>query len=109
MLNETLEADRAYQRDKCDAYERGFNDGYEQGVKDRAEKSWCDWIPVKEKLPPDGEKVLVCGKGGGVYTAIHNKSNNLRGWWKLNSKSHYCKPIYWMPLPMLPEELRANV
>lgn len=38
MLNETLEADRAYQRDKHDAYEQGYNDGYEQGVKDAREQ-----------------------------------------------------------------------
>lgn len=49
MINETLEADRAYQRDKYDAYKQGYNDGYEQGVKDAMEQSKQRtgyWYPV---------------------------------------------------------------
>jgi hypothetical protein len=58
------------------------------------------WIPVTEGLPEDDTVVLVCGKGGGVYTAIHNNSKTwIRGWWKMNSKNHHCNPIAWMPLP----------
>lgn len=58
------------------------------------------WIPVMERLPEDDTVVLVCGKGGGIYTAIHNNSKTwIRGWWKMNSKNHHCNPIAWMPLP----------
>ncbi len=58
------------------------------------------WILVTERLPEDDTIVLVCGKGGGVYTAIHNNSKTwIRGWWKMNSKNHHCNPIAWMPLP----------
>lgn len=58
------------------------------------------WIPVTERLPEDDTVVLVCGKNGGVYTAIHNNSKTwIRGWWKMNSKNHHCNPIAWMPLP----------
>jgi hypothetical protein len=58
------------------------------------------WIPVAERLPEDDTVVLVCGKGGGVYTAIHNNSKTwIRGWWKMNSKNHHCNPVAWMPLP----------
>ena len=58
------------------------------------------WIPVTQALPEDDTIVLVCGKGGGIYTAIHNNSKTwIRGWWKMNSKNHQCNPIAWMPLP----------
>lgn len=58
------------------------------------------WIPVTERLPEDDTVVLVCGRSGGVYTAIHNNSKTwIRGWWKMNSKNHHCNPTAWMPLP----------
>lgn len=58
------------------------------------------WIPVTQVLPEDDTVVLVCGKSGGIYTAIHNNSKTwIRGWWKMNSKNHHCNPTAWMPLP----------
>lgn len=58
------------------------------------------WVPVTERLPEDDTVVLVCGKNGGVYTAIHNNSKTwIRGWWKMNSRNHHCNPTAWMPLP----------
>jgi hypothetical protein len=58
------------------------------------------WISVTERMPEDDTVVLVCGKSGGVYTAIHNNSKTwIRGWWKMNSKNHHCNPVAWMPLP----------
>ena len=58
------------------------------------------WIPVTQALPEDDTVVLVCGKNGGIYTAIHNNSKTwIRGWWKMNSKNHHCNPIAWMSLP----------
>ena len=66
------------------------------------------WIPVEERLPGTGEIVLVYGKRGGIYTAEHNRSARWPGsFWKLNSKSHYCEPTHWMPLPEPPEEGEA--
>ena len=62
------------------------------------------WISVKDRLPEDGEIVLVCGSRGGVYTAVLNKPGQYKGWHKLNSKIHYCDPTHWMPLPEPPEE-----
>lgn len=66
------------------------------------------WIPVTQALPEDDTVVLVCGKNGGIYTAIHNNSKTwIRGWWKMNSKNHYCNPVAWMPLPH-PVRLEKN-
>ena len=61
------------------------------------------WVSVKDRLPEDGEIVLVCGSRGGVYTAVLNKPGQYKGWHKLNSKSHYCDPTHWMPLPQPPK------
>ena len=64
----------------------------------------CDWIPVTERLPKYGERVLVFG-GVTMYVAYYDK-NRFGGesWHKLNSKSHYCNPTHWMPLPEPPKE-----
>lgn len=51
MINETLEANRAYQRDKDDAYNRGYKQG-----KEDAEPHW---IPVTERLPKNNDPVNV--------------------------------------------------
>lgn len=57
------------------------------------------WIPVTERLPKYGERVLVFG-GVTMYVAYYDK-NRYGGysWHKLNSKNHYCNPTHWMPLP----------
>lgn len=47
MLNETMEADREYQRALRDEYKRG----YEKGRKDA--QSEQRWIPCKERLPEE--------------------------------------------------------
>lgn len=61
------------------------------------------WNKADGNPPADDETVLVFG-GKGIYTAKHNPKNVAgRGWWKLNSKSHYCNPTHWMYLPAKPE------
>ena len=50
MINETLEADRAYRKDIKGTYERG----YEQGKTDAE----LHWTPVEQDLPKIGEYVL---------------------------------------------------
>lgn len=58
------------------------------------------WIPVTERLPERGKVVLACGSRGGIYTAFYKGS---RYWHKLNSRSHFCEPTHWMPLPEPPQ------
>ena len=67
------------------------------------------WIPVTDRLPDAGQIVLVYGKKGGIYTAKHNPTAMWPGsFWKLNSKSHYCEPTHWMPLPPAPEPIEER-
>ena len=54
MINETLEADRDYRKDKYEAYERGYAKG-----KADAEPHW---IPVTERLPEKSGEYLVTVK-----------------------------------------------
>lgn len=62
------------------------------------------WIPVTERLPKYGERVLVFG-GFTMYVAYYDKNRyGGESWHKLNSKSHYCNPTHWMPLPEPPKE-----
>ena len=78
----------------------------------RSMEAWADeaanaqprWISVTERLPKYGERVLVFG-GVTMYVAYYDK-NRYGGeiWHKLNSKSHYCNPTHWMPLPQPPKE-----
>ena len=58
MLNETLEADREYQKSKLDAYEQG----YKQGKAD-AEPHW---IPVTKQPPEVGKSVMICDAYGDI-------------------------------------------
>ena len=62
------------------------------------------WIPVTERLPEAGKTVLVYGNRGGTYTAYLEHGGEYPLWHKLNSKSHYCNPTHWMPLPEPPKE-----
>ena len=62
------------------------------------------WIPVTERLPKYGERVLVFG-GVTLYVAYYDKNRyGGESWHKLNSKSHYCNPTHWLPLPEPPKE-----
>ncbi len=86
----------------CTEYDSGYNDGIDFAVSTLSVlPSAQQWIPCSERLPDAGKIVLVCGKMGGIYTAVYNTpvTSWRSGWWKLNSKSHYCDPKAWMPLP----------
>lgn len=57
------------------------------------------WIPVSDRLPESGQRVIVCRKDGRVEQGVYLGVN---GWWKVygtNTKS----VTHWMPLPAAPE------
>lgn len=56
------------------------------------------WIPVTERLPEDGQWVLVWESGRFAYVdKMHN------GKWMI-ADSNYAEIYYWMPLPEPPKE-----
>lgn len=67
------------------------------------------WISVTERLPEkDGYVTLVHGNHGGTYVAEFRMFSDYGWeyphWYRLNAKSHRCKPTHWMPLPEPPKE-----
>ena len=105
MINETLEADRDYRKDKYEAYERGYAKG-----KADAEPHW---IPVTERLPKEKDAGILKKLGTSkrseyVLATVEVKGERMTvtactydGKWDWNMK--YAFPDYkivaWMPLP----------
>lgn len=56
------------------------------------------WIPCSERLPEDGERVLIAHDSGAVYIAERDGKC-----WKEDSGKWYSEVSYWMPLPEPPE------
>lgn len=59
------------------------------------------WIPVSDRLPESGQRVIVFRKDGRVEQGVYLGVN---GWWKVygtNTKSI----THWMPMPAPPEEV----
>jgi len=56
------------------------------------------WIPVGERLPPDGERVLVTWAD---YVEI--ASWDERGFWDWDAEHRGETPTHWMRLPSAPE------
>ena len=87
----------------CDMYRKCMTDEHNKAARLLWDKEHC-WIPVTERLPKYGERVLVFG-GFTMYVAYYDKNRyGGESWHKLNSKSHYCNPTHWQPLPQPPKE-----
>ena len=86
-------------RRKCPAYNQsaGCLDLLHQEAADLIEGLMADrrWIPVTERLPESGVRVIVCRRDGKVEQGVFLGVN---GWWKVygtNTKSI----THWMPVP----------
>ena len=71
--------------------------------KFRQQPTVGEWIPCSERLPEDGDNVLVCLTNGTYDIAfIHNYDNKYYCW--LSNSDDYCYEnesiIAWMPLPL---------
>ena len=60
------------------------------------------WIPVTERLPEVGSRVIACGEKGGVFVV---KSEGITtGFGRMDGTSKYRSFTHWMPLPEPPKE-----
>ena len=89
MLNETLEADRAYRKDMADAYDRGYAKG-----KEDAEPYW---IPVTERLPEVSGCYLVSGKWGSGKESVGDCEFSVEDGYFQTAWNF--DVLAWMPLP----------
>ena len=90
MINETLEADRAYRKDKYEAYERGYAKGKADGEP--------HWISCSDGLPKEEGFYLVtleykCGAETTIrFFRIENGERHWSVWGNENITA-------WMPKP----------
>lgn len=58
------------------------------------------WISVSERLPEEGEQVLVCDYGGFIYTAEYEVSyDGEPRWYESVEYRPMDDVVAWMPLP----------
>lgn len=71
-----------------------------------------EWISVEDRIPPDGDRILVCIKkpriGRLVTIAVFNNDksvvDNSKLYWLPSMNQRYARYIsHWMPLPKPPE------
>lgn len=77
---------------------RAFDQGY-QSAKAHYQ---TDWISVKERLPEDGQDVLVCVNGQVLISYVHGMKG-FSSKWGLAENGETIWPTHWMPLPEAPK------
>jgi hypothetical protein len=60
------------------------------------------WIPVSDRLPEDGQSVVVCFEGGGMTGQVGEATFDKRGGWFATERGAW-GASHWMPLPEPPE------
>lgn len=81
-------------------FEKGFIAGVEWQAK-------CAWTRISERLPEDGEEVLVLSRmnRSGKYFVTEDCYDKRR--WSADTLAHY-KRIAWMPIPSFDKILETN-
>lgn len=67
----------------------------------------AEWISVKERLPEQNQRVLVCGVRGGVQICRYWENRDYGGGLQYMFFTNKQRPItvtHWMPLPEPPKE-----
>lgn len=59
-----------------------------------------DWIPCSERMPPDGELVLIADAG--VVREADYVAHRERWYWSADGSSKLDEVTHWMPLPYPP-------
>jgi len=65
-----------------------------------------DWIPVTERLPEEGQRVLAYEKPELIVVAeMHSRSVSGGLWWSTDNghTAYSVFPTHWMPLPAPPQ------
>ena len=76
----------------------GKDVAYAKAMKRYAENPW---ISVRDELPKEEGKYIVCTERGSVYCTRFYKGGGCEGIFKTDTNTHI---TYWMPLPEPPKE-----
>ena len=63
------------------------------------------WIPLTERLPEPGDRVIACGAKGGVFMV---RATSIEGFGKVDGASNHRYYTHWMHLPDPPEGERKD-
>lgn len=74
------------------------NEAYDKAMQRYAENPW---ISVKDELPKEEGKYIVCTERGSVYCTRFYKGGGCEGIFKTDINTHV---THWMPLPEAPKE-----
>lgn len=71
------------------------------------DKLYAGWISVEDRLPEEGEVVLIADDAffGGLIHAIASIERGSWEWRDDMSTAGHPRPTHWMPLPELPESV----
>ena len=105
-LRNVNEYDSGYAKlmyDAADAIEEltRENESLAKSVNEASEILHRRWIPVTERLPECGERVLISNGKGFVCEAYLSERKR---WMRHGCYMDYMQPTYWMPLPEPPKE-----
>ena len=76
----------------------GKDVAYAKAMKRYAENPW---ISVRDELPKEEGKYIICTERGSVYCTRFYKGGGCEGIFKTDINTHI---TYWMPLPKPPKE-----
>ena len=78
----------------------------------KGEEIMGKWILTKNRLPKEGEEVLVCYKDKvriAYYSSTGDRFSSYQSYWQaLNCRYSSSSIIYWMPLPKIPNNERIK-
>ena len=82
-----------------DIAEQAYNNGYEKGYADAKPK----WIPVTERLPEVGQRILVYSESKTIEMHITTCTYMAGRYGHKQFSRHVRNVTHWMPLPPCPE------
>ena len=72
---------------------------------DRRKGKW-EWISVKDKMPKKDEEVLICYEWTGISGTVYREVD-IASFKELEREPMF-RPLYWMPLPNPPMDMRGE-
>lgn len=84
-----------------DATETAYKNGYEAGKRDAMK-----WIPVTERLPGHGSRVLCITQYRFKYEVMQ-WDGTAESWYAKDGRRGRRYATHWMPLPLPPKEVEG--